>query len=115
MPTKGDSDTGPVDSPLNVEKLAQDTDQLGDADIVDAGTRDRLLRQGILLPTDWSHYPASESLKDRDQGKVKGMLGAISQKLGRKVGIEEVLDANPERGTWVLKGGEHHHRYGLIS
>lgn len=115
MPTKGDEQTGPVSTPLDVEHLAQQPDQLGNADIVDEATRERLLQAGILLPADNEKLAPSPLLKDRDMGKVKGMLPAISQKLGRKVSIEEVFDANPERGTWVLKSGEHHHRYGHIS
>jgi hypothetical protein len=113
--TKDKETTGPNPGPLDMREMPQGEGQLGVSEIVTPDMLDNLKARGVILPTDWSQYPAAPELADRDQSKIKGMLPAISQMVGHEVKIEEVMDANPRTGKWVLKDGSSYLRYRLVS
>lgn len=106
--------TGPNPGELDMKEMAQQPGDVPATDIITPAMRSNLLARGILLPEDPTRYPASANLEGRDMGKVKGMLPAISQKVGWKVTVDHIFDANPANGKWILKDGTSHRRHGVV-
>lgn len=112
--TEPQDTTGPKPGPLDMKLMADQPGDVPPTDIITPDMRANLLARGVLLPEDPTRYPASEHLGNRDMGKVKGMLTAISQKVGYKVTADHIFDANPANGKWILKDGTSHKRHGVV-